>query len=186
MSVTHSGHAMQQHILHTWIWTQHRKEDLRFFAPARKWRSSKKRQRNLGLFSFFFENLSIQSTPHLYMWTQHWKWRAPLISGSRGGALGARALLAPKISSKSCSCQAILREKPLFWANFGLRPPLWGPNSAGPPWPKSQICPCHFRKMSLGKMASQYPPWNIGLLCPFSGQVAFNEPRSALDGKTRK
>ena len=49
-----------------------------------------------------------------------------------GGALGARAPLAPKISSKSCSFQAILRGNPLFWANFGLRDPPWGQNSAAP------------------------------------------------------
>ena len=47
--------------------------------------------------------------------------------GSRG--LGGPAPLAPKISSKSCSFQAILREEPLFWANFGLRAP-----------PGSKIC----------------------------------------------
>ena len=36
-------------------------------------------------------------------------------------------------NAKSCSFQAILRENPLFWANFGLRPP---------PWLKSWIRPC--------------------------------------------
>ena len=53
-------------------------------------------------------------------------------SGSRG------APLAPKISSKSYSFQAILTEKPLLWANFGLRAPplLWCQNSAGSPLTK--------------------------------------------------
>ena len=42
------------------------------------------------------------------------------------------APLAPKISSKSFSFQSILRGKLLFWANFGIRPPLgsqlhWAP-----------------------------------------------------------
>ncbi len=46
------------------------------------------------------------------------------------------APLAPQISPKSCSFQAILREKPLFWANFGLRAPL-GSKLRWPPWPKS-------------------------------------------------
>ena len=48
----------------------------------------------------------------------------PHTSGSRG--LWCRAPLAPKIFffSKSCSFQAILRENPLFWAKFGLSPPL--------------------------------------------------------------
>ncbi len=40
------------------------------------------------------------------------------------GGPGGRALLAPKISSKLCSFQAILRENPQFWANFRLRAPL--------------------------------------------------------------
>ena len=47
-------------------------------------------------------------------------------SGSRG-ALGARARappLPPRFLSKSCSFQGILRGKPLFLANFGLRAPL--------------------------------------------------------------
>ena len=50
---------------------------------------------------------------------------------------GARAPLAPppKISAKSYSFQAILREEPLFWAIFGLRSKLF----LGPPWPKSWI-----------------------------------------------
>ncbi len=52
-------------------------------------------------------------------------------SGSRG-ALGARAPLAPKISSKSCSFQAILRKTPYFEQILGSGPPLWGQNSAGP------------------------------------------------------
>ncbi len=52
------------------------------------------------------------------------------------------APLATKMSSKSCSFQAILREKPLFWANFGLRVLPWGQNSTGPPWPKSWIRTC--------------------------------------------
>ncbi len=52
-------------------------------------------------------------------------------SGSRG-ALGAWAPLAPKISSKSCSFQAILREKPYFEQSLGSGPPLgsklhWAP-----------------------------------------------------------
>ena len=47
---------------------------------------------------------------------------------------------APKISSKSCSFQGILRENPLFWANFRLRaPPLGVKTPLGPPWPKSWI-----------------------------------------------
>ena len=41
--------------------------------------------------------------------------------------------LAPKICQKSCSFQAILREKPLFWANFGLSPPLGVKTPLGPP-----------------------------------------------------
>ena len=44
-------------------------------------------------------------------------------SGSRGGALGVRPP-SPKISSNSCSFQAILREESQFWAHFGLRVPL--------------------------------------------------------------
>ena len=39
------------------------------------------------------------------------------------GGPGGPGPLSPKISSKSCSFQAILRENSLFWANFGLRPP---------------------------------------------------------------
>ena len=58
-------------------------------------------------------------------------------SGSRG-ALVARAPIAPMISSKSCSFQAILRETPLFWTNFRLWAPL-GVNTQLPPWPKSWI-----------------------------------------------
>ena len=43
------------------------------------------------------------------------------------GALGAWVPLAPKIYSKSCSFQGIIRAKPLFWAIFRLRaPPLLG------------------------------------------------------------
>ena len=45
-----------------------------------------------------------------------------------GGPWGARPL-APKIFFKSCSFQAILREKPLFWAQG----PLLDQNSTGPP-----------------------------------------------------
>ncbi len=52
-----------------------------------------------------------------------------------------RAPLAPKLFSKLCSFQAILRNDALFWTNFGLRGLPWGQNSAGPPWPKSWICP---------------------------------------------
>ena len=43
-------------------------------------------------------------------------------SGGSRGPWGA-VPLAPKIFLKSCSFQAILREKPLFWANCGLRAP---------------------------------------------------------------
>ena len=44
---------------------------------------------------------------------------------------------APKIFSKSCRFQAIVRERPLFWAHFGLRAPLgsflcWGPPDQNP------------------------------------------------------
>ena len=49
------------------------------------------------------------------------------------GSRGAGPPLTPKISSKSYRFQAILREKPLFWGNFGLRAPPWGQNSTGPP-----------------------------------------------------
>ncbi len=56
---------------------------------------------------------------------------------------GPGAPLAPKIFFSSCNFQTILREKPLFWANFGLRgPPPWGQNSTGPPPPKSWIRAC--------------------------------------------
>ena len=49
------------------------------------------------------------------------------------GGPGARPYLAAKISSKSCSFQAIFRENSYFWANFGFRaPPPWGQNCAGP------------------------------------------------------
>ena len=49
-----------------------------------------------------------------------------------GGLWRPGAPLPPKMSSKSCSFPAILREKTLFWANFGLRAPLgsklhWAP-----------------------------------------------------------
>ncbi len=46
------------------------------------------------------------------------------------GTLGARPT--SRFFSKSCSFQAIWRD-PLFWANFGLRAPLWGQNSTAPP-----------------------------------------------------
>ena len=62
-----------------------------------------------------------------------WKVVVPSHQRIQAGALGARALLAPKISSKSCSCQAILRTKPIFWAIFGVRTPLWVQNSIEPP-----------------------------------------------------
>ena len=40
---------------------------------------------------------------------------------------------APKIFFKSCNFQAILREKPLSWANFRLRAPLGVKTLLGPP-----------------------------------------------------
>ncbi len=60
--------------------------------------------------------------------------------------MGDPAPLAPKICFKimqfSGNVQVILRENPLFWANFGLSPPPWGQNSAVLPWPKSWIRAC--------------------------------------------
>ena len=57
-------------------------------------------------------------------------WRlSSLVSSPRlwrditGGSSGSPC---PQDCFKSCNFQAILREKPLFWANFGLRPPPWG------------------------------------------------------------
>ncbi len=50
-----------------------------------------------------------------------------VIQGAGGPALPP----APKISSKSCSVQAILRENPLFWANFA--PPFGVKTPLGPP-----------------------------------------------------
>ena len=46
---------------------------------------------------------------------------------------------AHKISLKSCSFQAILREKTFFLSKFRPLGPQWGQNSTGPPWPKSWI-----------------------------------------------
>ena len=68
-------------------------------------------------------------------------------SGSRG-ALGAWAPFAPNISSKSCSFQAILRGKHLFWANFGLRAHPLGSKLCWAPWPKSWIRSCTPRYIS--------------------------------------
>ncbi len=51
------------------------------------------------------------------------------------GGPGGPGPLAPKISSKSCSFQAILREKPLFRAKFGLKAPLGVKTLLGSPDP---------------------------------------------------
>ena len=66
--------------------------------------------------------------------------RNPLTSGSRGlwGPWRPGYPL-PSSFSKSGSFQAILREKPLFWAQG----PPWGQNPAGPQWPISWICRWH-------------------------------------------
>ncbi len=64
-----------------------------------------------------------------------------------GGPWLPGAPLAPKISSKSCSFHAILREKTLFWANLGSAPPLLGVKTLlGPPWPKFWIRAWAFTK----------------------------------------
>ncbi len=68
-------------------------------------------------------------------------------SGGSRGPWGA-VPLAPKIFLKSCSFQAILREKPLFWANCGLGPPL-GSKLRWPPWPKSCIRAWHLTTSQL-------------------------------------
>ena len=72
----------------------------------------------------------IYTPPSVALTTQGPKLLCTAVADPRG-ALGARPPC-PKISSKSCSFQEILREKPLFRANFGLSPP-WGQNSTGPP-----------------------------------------------------
>ena len=71
---------------------------------------------------------SIPCCSHLAFAMREWVWVAS--THYRGaetvadpGGPGGPAPLAPKIFSKSCSFEAILREKPLFWANFGLRAP---------------------------------------------------------------
>ncbi len=62
------------------------------------------------------------------------RWRK--VHDNTSGSRGARTPLAPKICPKSCSFQ----ENPLFWANFGLRPPPLGVKTPlGFPWPKSWI-----------------------------------------------
>ncbi len=54
------------------------------------------------------------------------------------GALEARVPLAPQKASNACSFKAILKEKPLFWANCGLRAsPLGSKLCWAHPWPKS-------------------------------------------------
>ncbi len=58
------------------------------------------------------------------------------------GALSAWAFFPPRFFSKSCSFLAISREKPLFWANCGLRPP--GVKTLLAPWPQSWIFSCWF------------------------------------------
>ena len=67
-------------------------------------------------------------------------WDLPVLLRPRfsSGSRGARAPLAPTISSKSCSFQAILRENPYFEHILGSGSPL-GSKLHWAPWPKSWI-----------------------------------------------
>ena len=56
------------------------------------------------------------------------------------GASGGAGPLNPKIFSKLCSFQAILRKKPIL-SKCWVQSPLWGQNSAGPPEQKPGSAP---------------------------------------------
>ena len=89
------------------------------------------------------------------------------ISVADPGGPGGPGPFAPKISSKSCSFQAIWREKPLFWAIFGLRAPPWGQKSTGPPDQNPGFAPGFDRdqpqsKVELVKNWTKAPlRWNL-------------------------
>ncbi len=71
-------------------------------------------------------------------------------SGSRRGP-GGPAPLSPKSFSKSCSFQAILGGKSLFWANIGLRTHPLGSKLHWAPWPKSWIRHWFHPSLSYGQ-----------------------------------
>ena len=64
---------------------------------------------------------------------QHWTWSNWNQNWSRVSVAGPGGSLSPRFLQNHAVFRQFFREKPLFWANYGLRPPPWGQNSAVPP-----------------------------------------------------
>ena len=85
----------------------------------------------------------------------------------QGGPGGSAPSLTPRFFFKSCSFQAILREKPLFWANFGFRAPLGVKTPLGPHDQNTRSAPADTTAKTQKTLLKRKVPfqWNHGFTC---------------------